>query len=81
MAETIRDKISVSTMRIFRENLDIMVEFGLISGGQKEFVDRIMCAFKYGDHKLGYDDIDSFIEYNKELFDDKFIELIAKANK
>ena len=81
MTDTIKDKIHQSTAIIFRENLNSMVEFGLITSTQKKLLDRILCSFKYGKGVLEYNSLDIFFRYNPELFDKEFLDKIGNPKK
>ena len=81
MTDTIKDKMCISTYRIFTENLQVMVEFGLITEKHKQVLDRVLSDFKYGDKKLKYDSLDIFFRYDKELFDEELLKKIGNPKE
>jgi len=81
MTDTIKDKMSVSTYRIFTENLQVMVEFGLITEKHKQLLDRVLRDFRYGDKKLKYDSLDIFFRYDKDLFDEELLKKVGNPEQ
>ena len=81
MSETIKNKVQHSTAVMFRENLEVMVQFGIISGRQKEFLERIMSDFKYGKKIIEYDSLDVFFRYDSDLFDKKLLDLVGNPER
>lgn len=76
MPDTIQSKMQTSTTRIFRENLDIMVQFAIIDERQKDFINRVLDSFKYGDKKLDLKSIDIFFTHDKDMFGEDLLKLV-----
>jgi len=81
MSETITGKMSQCTSRIFTDNLQTMVEFGIITQKNKELLTRVLDDFKYGKKKLQLDSLDIYFRYDKEMFDDAFLKAVGNPQK
>ena len=79
--DLIIDKIRQSTNTIFRENMETMVGFGLITDKQKELMIRILDDFKYMSKKLQYSTFDIFVRYHEELFSDELLKKLKSHSE
>ena len=77
MTDTIQDKIRQKTTNIFKNNLEIMAEFGILNNEQVQVITRIFDDFKWGNKKLKLDTLDIYFRYNPELFDKEFLDKIG----
>ena len=62
---------------MFRETLNVMVQFGVLTDKQEQLLNRVCDDLKYADKKISYDSLDIFFRYDKELFDKKLLDMVG----
>lgn len=81
MTDTIKDKIQVSTSRIFMENINLMVQFGIIQQRQAELIQRVLDDCKYGNKVLQYGSLETFFRHDKDMFDKEFLDKLSATTE